>query len=138
MLKIEMEPYITIRGRGLKNLMYPCMGVRGVKNCQNHPYLINEQPLIGILKHTVYQQKLTFCEITYQKPLCTHIKSDIFKHFLYHIIGCRVNGGHYANDFLQYMMKFQLQNNLLIGHILIISSISHHWYFLTSNGNLLK
>ena len=31
------------RGGGLKNLMYPYMGDReGVKNCQNHPYVINE------------------------------------------------------------------------------------------------
>ena len=46
MLKNEMESYVRIGGRGLKNLMYPYMGVeRGVKNCQNHPYVINEWPL---------------------------------------------------------------------------------------------
>ena len=30
-------------GRGLKNLTY--LGVGAVKNCQNHPYVINEWPL---------------------------------------------------------------------------------------------
>ena len=46
MLKNEMESYVRIEGRGLKNFMYPYMGVGGVKNCQNHPYVINEWPLI--------------------------------------------------------------------------------------------
>ena len=40
-----MESYVRIGGRGLKNLTYPYMGVREVKNCQNHPYVINEWPL---------------------------------------------------------------------------------------------
>ena len=43
-----MESYVRIGGRGLKNLTYTYMGVRGVKNCQNHPYVINEWPLISI------------------------------------------------------------------------------------------
>ena len=42
MLKIEMESYVRIGGRGLKNRTYPYMG--GVENCQNHPYVINEWP----------------------------------------------------------------------------------------------
>ena len=46
MLKNEMESYLKIGGRGLKNLTYPYMGVRGVKNFQNHPHVINEWPLI--------------------------------------------------------------------------------------------
>ena len=34
------------RGRGLKNLTYPYMGAGGgVKNCKNHPCVINEWPL---------------------------------------------------------------------------------------------
>ena len=38
-----MESYVRIGVRGLKNLMYPYMGVGGgVRNCQNHPYVINE------------------------------------------------------------------------------------------------
>ena len=45
MLKNEMESYVTIGGRGLKYLTYPYMGVEGVKNCQNHPYVINEWSL---------------------------------------------------------------------------------------------
>ena len=39
-----MESYVRIWERGLKNLTYPYMGVGG-KNCQNHPYVINEWPL---------------------------------------------------------------------------------------------
>ena len=46
MLKNEMESYIRIRGRGLKNLTYPYMGVGEVKNLKNHPYVINGWPLI--------------------------------------------------------------------------------------------
>ena len=34
MLKNEMESYVRIGGRGLKNLKYPYMGVGGLKNCQ--------------------------------------------------------------------------------------------------------
>ena len=50
MLKNEMEYYVRIRGRGLKNLTYPYMGVGGgVKNCQNHPFVINEWPLVYLL-----------------------------------------------------------------------------------------
>ena len=47
MLKKEMESYLRIWGKGLKNLMYPYMGVgeEAIKNCQNHPYVINEWPL---------------------------------------------------------------------------------------------
>ena len=41
-----MESYLRIVERGLKNLTYPYMGVGGVKNYQNHPYVINEWPLI--------------------------------------------------------------------------------------------
>ena len=37
-----MEYCVRIGGRGLKNLTYPCMGVEGVKNCQNHPYVIRQ------------------------------------------------------------------------------------------------
>ena len=40
-----MESYVRIGGRGLKNLTYPYMGVGGMKNFQNHPYVINEWPL---------------------------------------------------------------------------------------------
>ena len=48
MLKNEMESYVTIGGRGLKNLSYDYMGLGGggVKNRQNHPYVINEWSLI--------------------------------------------------------------------------------------------
>jgi hypothetical protein len=43
MLKNEMESYLRIGGRDLKkNLTYLYMGVGGVKNYQNHPYVINE------------------------------------------------------------------------------------------------
>ena len=44
MFKNEMRSYVRIGGRGLKNLTYPYMWVGGVKNCQNHPYVINEWP----------------------------------------------------------------------------------------------
>ena len=44
MLKNKMESYVRIGGRSLKNFTYPYMGVGGVKNCQNHPYIINECP----------------------------------------------------------------------------------------------
>ena len=46
MLKNEIESYVRIGGKGLKNLTYPYVGVGGIKNCQNHPYLINERPMI--------------------------------------------------------------------------------------------
>ena len=36
MLENEMESYVRIGGRGLKNLMYPYMGVEG---CQQLPKL---------------------------------------------------------------------------------------------------
>ena len=45
MLKNEMESYVRIGGRGLKNLTCAYMGVVGVRNCQNHAYVINEWPL---------------------------------------------------------------------------------------------
>ena len=46
MFKNEMESYVRIGKRGLKNFTYPYMGVgKRVKNCQNHPYVINEWPL---------------------------------------------------------------------------------------------
>ena len=44
MFKNEMRSYVRIGGRGLKNLTYPYMWVGGVKNCQNHPYVINKWP----------------------------------------------------------------------------------------------
>jgi hypothetical protein len=45
MLKNEMKSYVRIGRRGLKNLTYPYMGAGGIKNGQNHPYVINEWPL---------------------------------------------------------------------------------------------
>ena len=66
MLKNEMESYIRIGGRDLKNLKYPYMGVGGGgKNCQNHPYVINEWPLIlsrinPILRIDSYFFKINF------------------------------------------------------------------------------
>ena len=45
MLKNEMESNVRIRGRGLKNLRYPYVGVCGGKHWQNHPYVISEWPL---------------------------------------------------------------------------------------------
>ena len=35
------------RGKGIENLTYPYMGAGGVKNFQNHPYVIIEWPLIS-------------------------------------------------------------------------------------------
>ena len=49
MLKNEMESYVRIGGRGSENLTSPYMGVGGVKNYQNHPYVINEWSLSSIL-----------------------------------------------------------------------------------------
>ena len=49
MLKYEIESYVRIGEKGLKNLTYPYMGVGGVKYCQNHPYVINKWPLISYL-----------------------------------------------------------------------------------------
>ena len=46
MLKNKIESYVRIGGRGLKNLTYPYMGVGGIKNFQNHAYVINEWSLI--------------------------------------------------------------------------------------------
>ena len=43
-----MESYVRIGGRGLKNLSYPYMAVEGVKNCQNHPYVIMNGPLCTV------------------------------------------------------------------------------------------
>ena len=45
MVKNEMESYVRIGGRGSKNFTYPYMGL---KNCQNHPYVINEWPLMNL------------------------------------------------------------------------------------------
>ena len=47
MLKDEMESYVRIGERGLKNLTYSYLG-EGVTNCQNHSYVINEWPLTHI------------------------------------------------------------------------------------------
>jgi len=44
MLKNKMESYVRI-GRGYEKSYVPLHGGRGVKICQNHPYVINEWPL---------------------------------------------------------------------------------------------
>ena len=49
MLKNEMESYVRIGGRGLKNLTYPYMGAGGIKHYQKHPYVINEWSLRNLL-----------------------------------------------------------------------------------------
>ena len=36
------------RGKGFEKSYVPLYGVRGIKNFQNHPYVINEWPLIGV------------------------------------------------------------------------------------------
>ena len=51
MLKNEMKSYVRIGGRGFEKSYVPSHGVRGgVKNCQYHPYVINEWPLISSSK----------------------------------------------------------------------------------------
>ena len=57
-----MESYVRIGERGLKNLTYPYMGVRGgVQNCQNHAYVINEWPLIQTkIMLVVYCEELIY------------------------------------------------------------------------------
>ena len=45
MFKNEMESYVRIMGGGMKNVTYPYMWVGGIKNYQNHPYVINEWSL---------------------------------------------------------------------------------------------
>ena len=40
-----MESYVRIGRTCFKNLMNPYKGVRGVKNCQNYPYVIDEWPV---------------------------------------------------------------------------------------------
>ena len=51
MLKNEMESYVRLRGRRLKNVTYLYIGVSRVKNCQNHPFIINKWPLTQFLGH---------------------------------------------------------------------------------------
>ena len=58
MLINEMESYLRIGERNLKNLTYPYMGVGWVKNFQNHPYVINEWSL---LMTTSTADKNLFC-----------------------------------------------------------------------------
>ena len=59
MLKNEMESYVRIGGGFEKSYVgYPYMGVgRGVKNCQNHPYVINEWPQVQIKFISIYIHK---------------------------------------------------------------------------------
>ena len=45
MMKNQMISYVRIGRRGLKKSYVPLHGGRRVKNCQNHPYVINEWPL---------------------------------------------------------------------------------------------
>ena len=40
-----MESYIRIGGEGFEKSYVPLHGVGGIKNCQNHAYVINEWPL---------------------------------------------------------------------------------------------
>ena len=62
MLKNEIESYVRIGGKGLKNIKVILYGGKGggVKNCQNHPYVINEWPLIHLLdkRRTVSKSSL--------------------------------------------------------------------------------
>ena len=56
MLRNEMESYVRIEGRHLKNLMYSYMGVKN----WNHPYVINEWPLIQFSYIDMQSFKLQF------------------------------------------------------------------------------
>ena len=40
-----MESYVRIGGKVFEKSYIPLHWGRGVKNCQNHPYVINEWPL---------------------------------------------------------------------------------------------
>ena len=42
MLKNEMGSCVRIGGEGFEKSYVPLHGGRGVKNCHNHPYVINE------------------------------------------------------------------------------------------------
>ena len=69
-----MESYVRIEGRGLKNLTYPYMGVGGVKNCQNHPYVINEWPLTAqVLFSVLHLFRIIAVDGAFSQSKCKHI-----------------------------------------------------------------
>ena len=51
-----MKSYVRIGGSSLKNLTYAYMGVGGVKNYQNHAYVINKWSLT--IQH-IYVEEIT-------------------------------------------------------------------------------
>jgi len=59
-LKNEMESYVRIGEEGFEKSYVPLHGGRGVKNCQNHPYVINEWSLSAydvISRHATVQMQ---------------------------------------------------------------------------------
>ena len=76
MLKNEMESYVRIGGRSLKNVTYPYMGVGGgSKISKNHPYVINEWSLTRTLIHNAFSY-LHIHIILYYRPSkwCNNVK----------------------------------------------------------------
>ena len=59
---VEKLNGILHKNRGLRNLIYPYMGIGRVKNCQYHLYIINEWPLISleILHPALLQDNILF------------------------------------------------------------------------------
>jgi hypothetical protein len=55
-----MESYVRIGEEGFEKSYVPLHGGRGVKNCQNHPYVINEWSLSAydvISRHATVQMQ---------------------------------------------------------------------------------
>ena len=69
MLKNEMESYVRLGG-GVWKILCTLKWGRGVKACQNHPYVINEWPLIVICKNLILCiiSHLNGCTPSLKKP----------------------------------------------------------------------
>ena len=66
-----MESYVRIGGRGLKNLNVSLHGGRGVKNCQNHAYVLDDCPLTHHPVNYIYRLSISIvknAEKTVLKP----------------------------------------------------------------------
>ena len=48
------------RGEGFEKSTYPYMGVREVKNCQNHPYVIIEWSTLYVIMMIVWHMCFSF------------------------------------------------------------------------------
>ena len=75
-----MESYVRICGEGFSKSYVPLRGGREVKNCQNHPDVINEWPLRREVSYLAITECISMLNLIWQRRTRCHTSCRMISH----------------------------------------------------------